>query len=211
MPAEPSRMDLRADARHNRDRILEAATALFAARGIEVPMAAIARRAGVGVATLYRRFPTREALVTEVFREHLATCVATIDTALQDPDPWLGFRAFIEKVCAMNAVDRGFAAAFLTAFPHALDFGRERARAERGFAELVRRAKATGRLRADFERSDLSLILMANDGITATSAPAAVAASRRLVALLLGSFDTAPAAPLPPPAPLPLYYLPVPD
>ncbi|MFI6394457.1 TetR/AcrR family transcriptional regulator [Nonomuraea sp. NPDC050547] len=211
MSAESSRMELRADARHNRRRILEAAGDLFAARGLDVPMAAIARRAGVGVATLYRRFPTREALMAEVFREHLGACVGTIDEALEDPDPWHGFRTFIETLCAMNAVDRGLAAAFLSEFPGAVDFGRERERAERGFAELVRRAKASGRLRAEFERSDLSLILMATDGITAASAETAVAAARRLAALMLRSFHTGPAAPLPPPAPLALYHLPVPD
>ncbi|MFH9575576.1 TetR/AcrR family transcriptional regulator [Streptomyces sp. NPDC017230] len=205
---------LRADARHNRDRILEAARGLFATRGLDVPMAAVARRAGVGVATLYRRFPTRESLVTTVFADQLTACTGTIDEALADPDPWAGFSGVVEKICAMNILDRGFAAAFLTAFPDAAEFEETRVRAEKGFAELARRAKDAGRLRADFDRSDLTLVLMANNGINARSTQAALAASRRLVALLLHSFRADSAAlaadPLPPPAPLDPYHLPWP-
>ncbi|MGW7520205.1 TetR/AcrR family transcriptional regulator [Streptomyces sp. NPDC054796] len=217
MAADPARMtsasaELRADALHNRERILEAARALFAARGLDVPMATVARHAGVGVATLYRRFPTRDALMTTVFADQLATCVATIDEAQAAPDPWQSFCAVIERLCATNVVDRGFATAFLTGFPGAVDFERERVRAERGFAALAQRAKDAGQLRKDFDRTDLTLVLMANSGIHATSNEAALAASRRLAALLLQSFraDAATAAPpLPPPAPLGLYHLPV--
>ncbi|MFC8126334.1 TetR/AcrR family transcriptional regulator [Streptomyces sp. NPDC057302] len=222
MPADSSRMrstaelapaaraGLRADALHNRGRILEAARDLFAARGLDVPMAAIARRADVGVATLYRRFPTRDSLVTEVFEDQLAACGAAVDDALADPDPWRGFRTVIEKVCAMHVVDRGFTAAFLTAFPDAVAFERERECAERGFAQLVRRAKEAGRLRADFAPSDLPLLLMANSGITADSTEAALAASRRFVAYLLDSFRAdraAPPEPLPEPVPLGFHHL----
>ncbi|MEU5952360.1 helix-turn-helix domain-containing protein [Streptomyces sp. NPDC047525] len=209
-PAPAARTGLRADALHNRRRVLEAARDLFAARGLDVPMAAIARRAGVGVATLYRRFPTRDSLVTEVFEDQLGECVAVVDAALADPDPWHGFCTAIEKVCAMHVVDRGFTAAFLTAFPDAIDFERERVRAERGFAQLVRRAKDAGRLRPDFDASDLPLLLMANSGITACSTDAAPAASRRFVAYLLDSFRAdraAPAEPLPAPVPLGFHHM----
>lgn len=201
---------LRADALHNRNRILDAAREVFATRGLDVPMATIARRAGVGVATVYRRFPTRESLITEVFADQLSGCVAVIDDALSDPDPWRGFCTVIEKICRMQAADRGFTAAFLTAFPEAVDFERERVSAERGFAKLVRSAQAAGRLRADFTRDDLTLLLMANDGITAESTDAAVAASRRLVAYLLQAFRAEhadPSRPLPPPARLGLYHV----
>ncbi|MFF4398399.1 TetR/AcrR family transcriptional regulator [Streptomyces sp. NPDC001480] len=224
MPAASSRMtppqatvseapDLRADARLNRGRILEAARTLFATRGLNVPMAAVARHAGVGVATLYRRFPTRESLITTVFADQFAVCAGTIDDALAGPDPWEGFCSVIEKVCAMNVIDRGFTAAFLTEFPDATEFEAARIRAEEGFAVLTQRAKDAGRLRSDFDRMDLSLAFMANSGITAASTDAALAASRRLVAFLLHSFraDLAdPTRPLPPPAPLSLYHLPWP-
>ncbi|MEE1802418.1 TetR/AcrR family transcriptional regulator [Streptomyces sp. NPDC101062] len=201
MPAEDSRI-LRADALHNRERIVEAARETFATLGLDVPMSVIARRAGVGAATLYRRFPTKESLVTEVFADQLAACVAVVDDAVADPDPWRGFCAVIEKVCAMHAVDRGFSAAFLSAFPGAVAFDRERARAERGFGELMRRAKETGRLRADFAMEDLTLLLMANRGVVPPSNQVAPAASRRLVAYLLQAFRAEGAEPLPPAPPL---------
>lgn len=198
---EGSEPALRADARHNRERILEAARAAYSAHGIDVPMTTIARRAGVGVATLYRRFPTRTALVTEAFAEQRAQCVAVLDQALADPDPWRGLCTVVEKVTAMQAADRGFTQAFLTRFPGQLDLARESARAQRGLEELVRRAKESGMLRADFHPGDLVLLLRANDGLAATG-DAGPAASRRLVAYLLQSFRAVHTAPLPPPAPL---------
>ncbi|MEV4836380.1 helix-turn-helix domain-containing protein [Nonomuraea sp. NPDC049486] len=207
MPARSSRITLRADARHNRDRILQAAREAFAARGLDVPTAAIERRAGVGVATLYRRFPTRESLVAEVFADQLSACASTVDDALEDPDPWRAFRTVIETLCAMQAADRGFTAAFLTAFPEALDYEDKRARAERGFVELTRRAKAAGRLRPDFDLADLVLLLLANNGIVTESSEAAMAASRRFVAYQLQAFQAGHAGPLPPPPPLGLDNL----
>ncbi|GAA4918383.1 AcrR family transcriptional regulator [Nonomuraea thailandensis] len=211
MPAHPSQIEpagaMRADARHNRARILDAAREAFAARGLDVPMAAVARRAGVGVATLYRRFPSRESLITEVFGDELAACASVVDEALADPDPWRGFCAAIEKVCAMQVADRGFTDAFLTAFPDAIDYERTRARAEQGFAEVVRRAKAAGRLRADFDLADLTLLLKANCGAATGTAEVAGAASRRLVAYLLQSFRAEHTEPLPPAPPLTLGHL----
>jgi AcrR family transcriptional regulator len=159
----------------------------------------------VGVATLYRRFPTKESLVTEVFSDQFEACVSVIDEALADPDPWRGFCTAIEKVCTMQAVDRGFSAAFITAFPDAVVIEQEQNRAIQGFAELTRRAKATGRLRADFAQDDLALLLMANGGIITESTEVAQAASRRLVAYLLSAFRAEQAEPLPPPAPLNLH------
>lgn len=215
MPAQPSRKHpvqvggtpsagLRADARRNRDRILEAAQEAYAEHGIDVPVTTIARRAGVGVATLYRRFPTRAALVTEAFSEQLAVCVSALDDALRDPDPWRGFCAFIEKVCAMQATDRGCTAAFLSRFPDAVDFDDRRTRAEEDIARLVRRAQDSGQLRADFDPSDITLLLLANNGVAGGPLDVSAAASRRLTGYLLQSFRADRATPLPPPAPLEL-------
>jgi len=196
---------MRSDARDNRERILEVARAVFAAEGLDVPMREIARRAGVGPATLYRRFPTKEALVIEAFTEQMSRCTDIVAEGLADPDAWHGFGLVIEKICELHARDRGFTAAFMSAFPRALDFTAPRARAMAGITELGRRAKATGRLRADFVPEDLILVLMANGGIRAATPAAAVAASRRFAALVIQGFRAAPdTADLPPPARLPL-------
>jgi AcrR family transcriptional regulator len=197
----PRARALRSDARDNRDLILDAARAAFAAEGLNVPMREIARRAGVGPATLYRRFPTKQALVTEAVRGQIGACHTIVAEGVADPDPWHGFRCLVEKICELHARDRGLTAAFMSAFPNAFDFGADREYALRGTAELARRAKEAGRLRPDFVLDDLILMLMANNGIRAASPAARVAASRRFAALAIQSFDASPAAsPLPPAA-----------
>jgi hypothetical protein len=90
-------------------------------------------------------------------------------------------------------------------FGDSVDFGRERARALRSFAELAKRAKEAGELRPDFVIDDLILVLMANGGLRTRSPAAAVAASRRFAALLIQAFRVrSGAAPLPPAARLDL-------
>lgn len=200
MPNEPSRKP-RSDALHNRRRILDAAQAAFLESGIEVSMTRIARRAGLGIATLYRHFPDRGSLVNEVFRGKLDTCLERLDEAAADPDPWRGFRAFVEDLCAMQVIDRGFNAVFRAAFVGGVIFDEERIRAENTFAELARRAKAAGKLRPDFVRDDLTLVIMANSGLSADSEEDAVAASQRLAAYLIQAFEAAPGRRALPPVP----------
>ncbi|WP_219470355.1 TetR/AcrR family transcriptional regulator [Nonomuraea rhizosphaerae] len=195
---------LRTDAAANRARILEVARDTFAAEGLGVPMSEIARRAGLGVATLYRRFPTKQDLVAEAFAEQMSQCAGMLDAALADPDPWRAFCRVVTEVCAMQARDRGFSAAFVSAFPDTAQFCALRERAEQGFAELIRRAQDAGALRRDFDVADLPLVLLANGGIRAGSPEATANASRRLVAYLLQSFRAEGAAALPPPTVIPL-------
>ncbi|RCV51637.1 hypothetical protein [Marinitenerispora sediminis] len=111
-----------------------------------------------------------------------------MEEALEDPGPWPGFCAVVEKVCAMQATDRGFPAAFPAQFPDNTDYARERARAEWRLAELGRRAEDAGKLRADFEVSDMPLLLPANSGVVQESPQASLAASHRLVGYLRQSF-----------------------
>ncbi|MFJ8434051.1 TetR/AcrR family transcriptional regulator [Kitasatospora sp. NPDC094019] len=193
----------RADARNNRARLLRAAREAYALDGTTVPSSAIARRAGLGAATLYRHFPTRDALISAAFSEQLGRCVATVDEALEDDDPWRGLRTVLVEVCRMQAEDRGFSAAFIAEFPDAPGLRRERARAEAGLARLVRRAKDAGQLREDFDSSDITLLLLANNGVLRDSPAASMAASRRLLAYFLQSCrPTENGTPLPAPAPL---------
>ncbi|UNO41557.1 TetR/AcrR family transcriptional regulator [Streptomyces sp. MST-110588] len=192
----------RADARNNRARLLQAARDAYALDGTDVPSSAIARRAGVGAATLYRHFPTRGSLIAAAFSEQLGQCVAAVDEALKDDDPWRGLRTALTEVCRMQAEDRGFSAAFLAEFPDAPDVRRERARAESGLARLVQRAKDAGQLRKDFDSSDITLLLLANNGVLRDSPAASMAASRRLLAYFLQSCRPADEMPLPEPAPL---------
>ncbi|MCE7081729.1 TetR/AcrR family transcriptional regulator [Streptomyces sp. ST2-7A] len=201
---------LRADARRNRRRILSAARVVFAEHGIDAPMATVARRAGVGVATLYRRFPSREALVRAAFAQQMDTCARALTEALADPDPWRGFQRLFETVCELQREERGFPAAFVAAFPDGTrEHARLREQAERDFMTLVRRARAAGALRADFHPSDFVVALLSHCGLV-TALPGDRAASRRLVAYLLQSFRTEAAhGPLPAPSTLSLRGLPL--
>lgn len=183
---------LRSDALDNRRRILDAARAVFAADGLNVPMRKIARQAGVGPATLYRRFPTKEMLVTEAFTDQMFACHAIIDEGLADPDPWHGFCLVIEKICDLHARDRGFTAAFVSTFPKAIDLAALREQALTAIATLASRAKEAGHLRRDFVLDDLILILMANSGIHASSPAAQIAASRRFATLAIQAFHATP-------------------
>lgn len=183
---------LRSDALDNRERILGAARELFAAEGLDVPMREIARRAGVGPATLYRRFPTKQTLVVEAFTHEMRTCHAIVEEGRADPDPWRGFRLVIEKICDLHARNRGFTDAFMSAHPGEVDLAASREHTLSAVAELARRARDTGHLRADFVLDDLILMLLAHRGVHATSAAARVAASRRFARLVIQAFQAVP-------------------
>jgi AcrR family transcriptional regulator len=179
---------------------------VFAEQGLDASMNEVARRAGVGVATLFRRFPTRDDLVAAAFAEKMTAYVEAIDQALADCDPWHGFCSYIERVCQMQADDRGFTDVLTLTFPTAKAFEAERDRAAAGLTELIGHAKATGRLRHDFVHQDVPLVLMANAGVVTGTRGAAPDAWRRLVGYLLQAFAAEAAQPLPtPPTPRSMY------
>ena len=190
---------MRADAERNRQRLLAAAREVFAERGLDVPIEDIARHAGVGVATLYRRFPTRADLIAGAFEAKMAAYADAVSQALAEPDPWTGFCSFIELVCAMQAEDRGFGNVLTMTFPTAKQFEAERDRAYRGFLDLVSRAQTAGQLRGDFVAEDLPMLLMANAGVIAGTADAAPGTWRRFVAYMIQAFSARNTQPLPPP------------
>jgi len=190
---------LRADAERNRERVLEAARHVFAEQGLDASTNAIARRAGVGVATLFRRFPAREDLVAAAFAEKMHAYAEAVDDALAEPDAWHGFCTFVERVCQMQADDRGFADVLTLTFPTAEAFEEERKQVGEQLSELLNRAKATGRLRHDFAHQDVPLILMANAGVVNATKETAPDAWRRLVGYLLQSFAAEGTQPLPDP------------
>ena len=138
---------LRSDAQDNRDRVLEAARELFSESGLGVTMRQIARRAGVGPATLYRRFPTKQELVLEAFMDEFRACTAIVREAAADPDPWRGFCSVIERVTVLNARNQGFTDAFMAEYPNAIDFATHRAALTREIAAISYRAIAVAGLR----------------------------------------------------------------
>ncbi|WP_199881658.1 TetR/AcrR family transcriptional regulator [Streptomyces sp. CB03911] len=199
---------MRSDARDNRARILDAARAVFGEQGLSAPMREVARHGGIGPATLYRHFPTKQALVVETFAEQRRACQAAVRDALADADPWHGFKSLIERICELHAHSRGFADAFMTAFPEAMDFAADREQTLRAVGELARRAQKAGQLRPDFAIDDLVLMLMAHRGLQDAPRAARITSSRRFAAYVIEAFSAAPpaAAPSPlPPAPRLLF------
>ncbi|MDO8106392.1 helix-turn-helix domain-containing protein [Isoptericola sp. b441] len=192
-------MTLRADAARNREAIVEAARAVFAEQGLEAPLDDIAKRAGTGNATLYRRFPTRADLVAAVFAERMAEHVDAVEAGLADVDPWDGFASYIRAVGAMQARDRGIAD-LVTMNVEAPEIEELRTRAYEGLVRLVARAHDAGVLRADFTDQDVVLLLMANAGLVERAHGITAEASARLLALVLDGLRAG-AATAGPPAP----------
>lgn len=195
----------RADAARNRQRVLTAAAEVFAESGIDVPMSEVARRAGVGIATLIRNFPAREDLIAATFGPAMTAYADAATTAAADPDPWRAFRGFVEHVCRIPQRDRGLGQVLTTMFPGVPALEAERQRGLREFIRLVRRAKAAGSLRRDFTPHDLPLIMLATAGVARPGNPALATGADRLIGYFLQSCAT-PAGPLPgPPPPRELY------
>ncbi len=190
------------DAARNRGRIVEAAQAAFAERGLDVPLEDVAGRAGVGIATLYRRFPTRENLIAACFERRVAEYANAAAEALEAADAWAGFCAYVERVCAMQAADRGLKDVLTRTFPDARAMEAHRTRSYELSVRMIERAQEAGALRPDFVPEDLVLLLMANAGVVQGAGEAAPDAWRRFAALMLDAFRADRAHPLPtPPTP----------
>jgi AcrR family transcriptional regulator len=177
---------LRADAERNRAALLHAAREIFGAHGLDASLDEIARRAGVGNATLYRRFPSRRDLIAEVFAGQMTEWVDMAGQALTDPDPWNGFVTYVTRVCEMQATDRGLSDLLVTtSFDDDQRLADLRATAQRGAVEVIVRAQQSGALRADFTRLDIRMLMMANAGVAGRS-PDPEAWRRHLTLLLEG-------------------------
>ena len=157
---------LRSDARRNRQRILRAAHETFSERGLDAPVSAIARRAGVGIATVYRRFPTRDAIVAEVFADQFHRCDAELEEALNATDPWRGLVTLVYRICGMQVADRGFTEAFFAEYAGTVQRD-HLTRAEERLTTLLDRCRRGGQVRAEVGASDITLALVANAGLVA--------------------------------------------
>lgn len=178
---------VRADAARNRELILDAAAATFARRGPGVPLEEVAAEAGVGIATLYRRFATREELLEAVAARHVEFYEKALRKGLSDPDPWQGFSGFVRAVAEIQAKHPGLAEMLMVPC-HGADPARSSAVFE-GYLELVQRAQHAGDLRPDYSPEDLPMLLLANAGVLRGTAGAAPRAWKRLVEYLLQAFQ----------------------
>jgi AcrR family transcriptional regulator len=149
---------LRADAERNRQRLLAAAKDLFRTRGLDVTLDDIARHAGVGTGTAYRRFPNKDALIDALMVDRIGELARIARECLEEPDPWAGLAGYFERALALQAADRGLKDVLFSS-----GRGRERSNhARRAIApvvtKLVRRAVEAGAVRGDISTSDVPLI-----------------------------------------------------
>ncbi|MEV0646833.1 helix-turn-helix domain-containing protein [Phytomonospora sp. NPDC050363] len=188
---------LRADAAQNRERILTVARELFAERGGDVPMDEIARRAGVGIATLYRRFPTREALIQAGVEHTVDTFAALVARAKKVPDPALAFAEVLERARVLQLEHRGFSEAMCPTG----GFEEQKRCMRADMAVVIERAKDAGLLCADFTAEDFLTIVLAHAGVVAAvgRSEGREAMSRRFMAAALAGYGGSGGAVLPPP------------
>jgi len=187
---------LRSDARRNRARLITAAREIFASEGIEVSVREIARRAEVGMGTLYRHFPSRDDLVDAVLEDAFEEFVGIAEVALAEPDGWTGFRRFVEEGLLLHARNRGLKEVLERRLP-----GKERAetmrrRIEPLIARLVTRAQEEGRLRPDFRSEDVALLFWGGDRVIELSAAVAPQLWRRYLGFLIDGLQAEAATPL---------------
>lgn len=157
---------LRADAERNRVALLAAAREVFSGHGLDASLDEIARRAGVGNATLYRRFPTRQDLIAAVYADRKATQVDFAERALEHPDPWAGFVSYVRALAELQSTNRGLGELLWTLnFDDDERIAQLRATSQRTAREVIRRAQRAGALRADFDLPDLVTMMMANAGV----------------------------------------------
>lgn len=192
---------LRSDAESNRRRIVAAAQQVFGEQGVAAPLTEVAARAGVGIATLYRRFPTRQALVEEAFEDAFAGYDASADRALEEEDPWESFAGLVERMGALQAENRGFTHLVQSSVPlgHRRDGRRERT--YRKTVQVIDRAKASGAIRSDVSPEDLPVLSFALAGILEATRDDLPDAWRRHVAYFLAGCRPGAAAALPPAPP----------
>jgi len=194
-----SKRPLRRDAQANRARIVAAARAAFAADGIEVPVEEIARRAGVGMGTLYRHFSAKEDLIDAVLEDAFAAFISAAEQALAEEDAWAGLRSFLERVFALHVENRGLKDIIATRA-----HGRARAEAMRRrmrplLRSLIERAQAQGALRDDFTAEDMPLLFWTGGRVIEATATIAPDFWRRYLGLLLDGLRAEAATTLPHP------------
>lgn len=183
---------LRRDAELNRQRILRAARGLFAERGLDVSLDEIAATAGLGVGTVYRRFPTKEALVEELFEDRLREVVVAGERAVADPDPWRGLVGFLEDTNAQHATDRGLREVTLgSRFGHD-HVARARDSLQPIITQLVVRAQEHGRLRTDVAPADVPIITIMVSAVADYAGQVEPDIWRRYLSLILDGLRAGP-------------------
>ena len=149
---------LRRDAARNRQRILAAAAEVFTARGLQASLDDVARQAGVGVGTVYRRFPDKAALIDALFEERIESMVRLAEEALACPDAWTGLVTLLERATTIMAGDRGLRQTVMWATYGHDRVHQARRRMQPVVTAVIKRAQREGVLRDDIQATDFPFI-----------------------------------------------------
>lgn len=147
---------MRADARRNRELLLETARRLFAESGADVPLAAVAKAAGVGVGTAYRHFPAQEALVEAAYRDEVAQLCAAADDLLRDGPPAAALAAWLQRFIDYLPAKRGMSSALRAATASGSHvFSDTRTQIVTALSALLDAGAAAGTIRSDVDAEDV--------------------------------------------------------
>ena len=193
--------NLRKDAAVNRERLLSAASELFAEHGLNVTLNDIAHHAGVGVGTAYRRFANKEEVIDALFEQRLQAVADVAQQALDDPDAWNGLLMFLERALHMRHGDRGLNEIMNNRLLGDVRVAEARDRIAPIITELVEKAKRQGVVRPDLDQSDLIFMQLALSAIIEATRDAAPDLYRRYLTLFLDGLRTDRATFTPLPAP----------
>ncbi|ACU38447.1 TetR/AcrR family transcriptional regulator [Actinosynnema pretiosum subsp. pretiosum] len=195
MPTAQDR-PLRRDAQLNRDRIVSAAGEVFARRGLAGTFHNVADEAGVGLGTVYRRFPTKEQLVEAVYRQHLAGLVATAEAALRAPTGWDGLVDVLTTAARLHASDQGLRDVALARGHRPEAFREFGDRMEPLLRDLVERARTEGSLRPDVTAEDLPVVMAMISELALHADPVRPGLHTRYLALVLDGLRAPATTPL---------------
>ncbi len=186
-PEADSAPTLRADARRNHDALVEAAATVFAVAGVDAPIKDIADQAGVGVGTVYRRFPKRSDLIVAVFRHEVETCAQAAASLAAQHAPFEALSRWIDRFLDLVITKRGMAAALQSGAPA---YGELRGYFE---ARLVPALQGLMDAAADDVRAEISAteLWRAIALLCAPAAPGDFDQTRRMVALLINGLRVA--------------------
>jgi AcrR family transcriptional regulator len=185
----------RSHARRNHEVLVEKAREVFAERGVDASLEEIARRAGVGIGTLYRHFANRDALVEAVFERRVGDFVAAAEAALAEPDAWRAFVGFLEQTLELQAGDRLLKDVLLRSPPGTGRVEQARQELQRLLTEVLERASEQGYLRPGFTLADLSLLMWSFAPLFEATAEIAPNAWRRHLHWLLDGLRSEAATP----------------
>jgi AcrR family transcriptional regulator len=198
-----SERPLRRDAERNRQRILTAAAEVFTERGLDATLDEVARAAGVGIGTVYRRFPDKESLIAALFRDRIDALVTVAEEACAAQDPWQGLAGYLEFAAATLAGDLGLRQLMMFGTYERDQVCYARDRMHPVITKLVERAQAAGDLRPDFQATDVKMIGIMLSSVAEYAACAAPEVWRRYLAMLIDGLrpSRAGSSALPVPAP----------